>query len=128
MNIKESNITIAKFMGCTDIEWKVHGDGGNHVLMAICPVEAASITRSFRSNTLLMIKRFDRSLDTLVHVWKKLEDYDSGDFFCEKMEDDTYRVTVNSFDKKGECRMSVHYGKIIQEAAAIATATAIEEL
>ena len=73
------------------------------------------------------LPEYHKDLNLMVPIFKKLGDYDSGDFFCEKMEDGNYRFTVQYFNGS-YIENAIIQTVTIQEAAAISAARAIETI
>jgi hypothetical protein len=120
MNNEEVNRIIAEFMGGEYITMDTP-----HIQGTMCYFKDDNCYKS--------LDYYVSSLDALVPVLEKLENFDSGDLFIERIENQLdmnhqYRGFLNYFNTEGDYVCSYCDRDTRQEAAAHATAKAIKEL
>lgn len=117
MKVSEADKIIAEFMRLV-VEKKTLGKTSYMILNDI-PAETIEIYKGGKLNP----PRYSQSLDALVPVWEKLDDYVRLETLITAEGDDYWGVNVGTYTKK-------HLGleQTIQQAAAIATAKCILEL
>lgn len=108
MTPQEANRIIAEFMG----SYFDHSNG---------------ITTYYSQGEQYAARLYSKSLDALVPVWEKLKGFYNGSIDLMLAPSDKPFANIDYFVDK-HCYSCNSYGDTIQEAAAIATAKAIQEL